>query len=118
MGFEKSALILIDFQKDYLHQEGFFQRAGVCTLETGAREELLVKAALLVQAFKHEGKPVVWVNTELRKDHIDSALPVKFSELMAANADGGFLVEGTWGAEVMDEVKPSPEDYVVIKKGN
>ena len=118
MGLEKSALILIDFQKDYLHPEGFFQRAGLSTLEATAREELLVKAALLVQAFKHEGKPVVLANTELRKDHIDSALPRKFSELMAANADGGFLVGGTWGAEVMDEVKPSPEDYVVIKKGN
>ena len=118
MNLEKGALVLIDYQKDYLHPEGFFQRAGVCTLETRAREELLGKAALLVQAFKQEGKPVVWVNTELRKDHIDSALPLKFSELMATNADGDFLVEGTWGAEVMDEVKPSHEDYVVIKKGN
>jgi nicotinamidase-related amidase len=67
---------------------------------------------------KSKAKPVVWVKTALRADHADSALPWNIRRHKDLGPGSKFLVEGSWGCEFLDELKPAEADIVVVKKGS
>ena len=50
----------------------------------------------------------------LKPDYSDACFPYwRFPDALESK----FLVEGTWGAEIVDELTPEEGDYVVVKKG-
>jgi nicotinamidase-related amidase len=118
MNFRQSALLLIDFQKDFLHPAGLLHLLGIITMSDQERESLVANARLFVQKMKAAGRPVIWVKTVLRGDHMDSALPFHFEQNDSLAAPSGFLVDGSAGSEIIDEVKPGADDFVLVKKGN
>lgn len=118
MDLTRSALILIDFQNDFLHSQGLLSRAGISRLSDLERRTLIANTRSLVDGMKNAGRPVIWVKTVLRRDHADSALSPAVRETMGLTADKGFIVEGAWGSEIMAEIQPGPEDFVVVKKGH
>ncbi len=113
----RSALVLVDLQRDLLHQEGALARAGLPAMKEEDVTRLLVTCQELEQTMRRAGRPIVWVKTELRPDYADSALAPAWLERRRAEA-GDFLVEGTWGAELMDGLAAAPGDYTVVKKGH
>lgn len=116
MNLARSALILIDFQNDFLHRDGLIQRLGLVD-PTEEREGALKNVTLLVGQMKAAGRPVIWIKTELRSDHLDSALPSSFIGL-GLTAGNGFLVQGSWGAEIVDGLSMEAADLVVTKRGH
>jgi nicotinamidase-related amidase len=66
---------------------------------------------------RRAGRPVVWVKTILRADAADSALAFSWLE-PRRSAAGAFLVDGTWGAELLDGLPFEADDYVIVKKGH
>jgi len=118
MDLKRSALILIDFQNDFFHSQGLLSRAGISGLSEPARRSFLINARSLVEEMKKAGRPVIWVKTVLRRDHLDSALAPAVRDSMGLTAERGFLVEGSWGSEIMEEVQPASDDLVVVKKGH
>lgn len=113
----RAALLLVDLQRDVLHEDGALSRAGLPSLEMEDRQRLLVQYRELVDTMRRANRPVVWVKTALRPDYADSALADSWLH-SRQEASGTFLVEGTWGAELMDGLGFQPEDYVVVKKGH
>jgi nicotinamidase-related amidase len=113
---EQSALLLIDFQNDFLHPEGLCHRLGLAAYAEEETEVVVENARRLIAQMKVTGRPVIWVKTVLRPDHLDSALPPGLQDLGLA-ANNGFLVDGSWGAEIVDAVKPEADDLVLTKKG-
>jgi len=118
MDLKQSALILIDFQKEFLDPKGMVQRLGRFNLPAEVRDALLNNAQLLIQRTRAVGRPVVWVKTILRGDHLDSAFSPVIKEVMELTAERGFLVEGSWGTEMMEGMSPEPGDFIVVKKGH
>jgi ureidoacrylate peracid hydrolase len=118
MDLSGSALILIDFQNDVLHPDGPVYRRGLATLPPAQRPAALANAARLVERFARAGRPVIWVNTILRPDHLDSALAPATRDEQGLTPESGFLAEGSWGAEVLAEVQPPSDALVVVKKGH
>ncbi len=116
MNLSSAALILIDFQNEFFAAEGLIHRGGRGLLSEEARSATLRNASLLLAKMRAAGRPVIWVNTVLRKDHLDSALPL-LSREAGLGPEQDFLVEGSWGAQVVDGVQPSEDDLVIIKKG-
>jgi nicotinamidase-related amidase len=114
----RSALILIDFQNDFLHSQGLLSRSGNSRLSDPARQSLITNTRALVDGMKKAGRPVVWIKTVLRRDHADSALSPAVRDSMGLTAEKGFLVEGSRGSEVIEEIQPGPDDFVVVKKGH
>lgn len=112
----RSALLLIDFQNDFLHPEGLCHQLGLATHTDGETKVVIENARYLVAQMKATGRPVIWVKTGLRPDHLDSALPLGLKDIGLA-ANNRFLVDGTWGAEAVDGVKPEADDLVLTKKG-
>ena len=118
MDLRLSALIVINFQKEFLDPKGMVQNLDRFNLPPIVMEPLLKNAQLLIQKARAKGRPVVWVKTILRKDHLDSALSPITREVMELTAEKGFLVEGSWGTELIEGFSPEPGDFEVVNKGH
>ena len=112
----KPALIIVDMQNDFVHKDGYIalmmKTHPSFDLEFYASPIPYIKR--LAASFRAAGKPVIHVTMVLRADYSDACFPYwRFPEAVERQ----FLVEGTWGARIVDELTPAEDDRVVIKKG-
>ena len=118
----RSALVVVDMQNDFCHPEGWFAQKGLGT--KAARKPILVLQALL-PAWRKAGGAVVWLNWGIRADKRNLAPTVQFKGKRTADGvgyaehspidHGPSLVQGSWGARVIDELAVSPADITVHK---
>jgi ureidoacrylate peracid hydrolase len=93
-----TAVLVVDMLNDFLKPDGKMVLEGGGVLIPPMRR-------LLAQARK-AGIPVVYVNDSHRPGLKEDREFKKRSE---------HCIEGTWGAEVIDELKPKKKDFVVLK---
>lgn len=109
---KKTALQIECVQNDFFKKEDGVQPMGS---QIAARnlEAIggLAKIRKLVAEARRVGVPVILVGRVKRLDGGD-ILPSK----RLAQHHVGFLMEGTPGADFLDELKPGPGDHVVIKR--
>src|SRR5579862_841649 len=118
---EKSALIIVDMQNDFVHPEGGFAHRARENPE--AKIDLpflmgtIVPVRRLADAFRRVGRPVVYIAHVLKPDYSDAQFPYWRATRGALTGNRTFITEGTWGAQVIDELKPLPGEHLVVKKG-
>lgn len=112
-----AALLIVDFQNDFFHADGFLHQRGLARLEPEDRDRIVDNAGELAARFKAAGKPVIWAPTVFRPDYIDCGLPVRTMATIGLPSNDSFLVERTWGVKIVDELKPEEGDLIVPKKG-
>ena len=130
---ERAALIVVDMQNAYLHPKGSFARlwpeaasenAGSIDVlndpvAAGKQFDLtLLRHAIpgcarLIGAARKAGVPVIYLTYVYRADYRDGGVLIQ--HINPAFKDVGYVAEGTWDAEVVDELKPEPGDIVVEK---
>ncbi len=99
-----TALLLVDLQNDVLHPE------GALSGDFPARAGPMLDAVRELVAWAHErGVPVIWLRLAFRPGHFDAV-----RDSMSRRA--GALVDGGWGAEILDGLGREPGDVVVTKK--
>jgi ureidoacrylate peracid hydrolase len=76
-----------------------------------------IDASRLATAFRPAGRPVIHVAHVLKSDYSDAAFPYWRLGIEPASWNHTHCVEGTWGAEIIDELKPHPGEHVIVKKG-
>jgi len=113
-----SALIIVDMQNDFIHKDGFVpnysQGVGV---PAGAFDLLRAPIPLikkLSDAFRTRSLPVIYIYTAWRPDYSDVALPLK--KMRRKAQENGALVIGSWGAQIIDELRPRSGDHMIMKK--
>ena len=109
---KESVLLLIDMENDVLHENGKGASLGVWKFakETGT----IQNTKKVVNIAKKNGIPVIYVRIAFRPDYVDAGLVQ--SPLWKLIKEGEVFKESTWGAEIIDELKPKTEDYIVTKK--
>jgi nicotinamidase-related amidase len=116
----KSALIVVDMQNDFLHPDGAFAALARThperNMDMPFLQSTIPSVKRLIEAFRKAGRPVVYVTHVLRPDLTDAAIPY-WRHSNGAVRKNSFLAQGSWGAQVLDELAPRPEENVVIKKG-
>jgi ureidoacrylate peracid hydrolase len=118
-----AALIIVDMQNDFLHRDGAFGRLAREDVDAQIDLEFLASTIphvrRLAEAFRHHGRPVVYVAHVLKPDYSDAAFPYwRFRRPSPSPSMGaGPCVEGTWGAQIVDELTPQAGEHLVIKKG-
>jgi nicotinamidase-related amidase len=117
LNIERAALLLVDLQRDLLHADGAAAHAGLGALERGDGARLIGTWQHLADTMRDADRPVVWVETAFRRDYHDAAVATPWLEQRRPTG-GDFLVEGSWGAELLDGLERDPDDYVVVKKGH
>ena len=117
----RSALIIVDMQNDFVHPEGGFAHRARENPEAKIDMPFLMgtvpQVRRLADAFRKAGRPVVYIAHVLKPDYSDAQFPYWRVTRGSLAGNRTFITEGTWGAEVIDELKPQAGEHLVIKKG-
>jgi ureidoacrylate peracid hydrolase len=105
-----TALLVIDMQNGFCHPDGSFAQLD---LDISMCTAAIDGCARLVEAARAAGVPVIFTRYVYRPDYADGGVLVH--ELLPALAEVKSLAGGTWDAELVDELRPRPEDFVVDK---
>jgi nicotinamidase-related amidase len=106
-GRTATALLLIDIQNEVMHPDG--QLRGDLP---AAADRLIHATRQLVAWAREKGHPVIWVRMAFRPGMVDAGRGVRMNTSVTA----GRLVDGTWGAEILDGLGRQPDDVVITKK--
>jgi nicotinamidase-related amidase len=99
-----TAVLLIDLQNEVLHPEG--KLAGDFPAQAG---QLLDAVRALVGWARQRQYPVIWVRLAFRPGHFDAVRD-------SMSREKGTLVDGSWGAEILDGLGREEKDVVITKK--
>jgi nicotinamidase-related amidase len=102
-------------QNDFVEDEGFLVKERDEPYSTEQKSLLIGSCKSLIDQARQVGAPVIYARVFLRPDKLDSALSVRSD---AARIDRPYLVEGTWGAQIVTDLTPLPDDLIITKKGN
>jgi ureidoacrylate peracid hydrolase len=116
----KSALLIVDMQNDFLHPDGSFGRRAVAHPEAGIDMPFLVATVpnvrRLSDAFRAADRPVIYIAHVLKPDYSDAQFPY-WRLGLPVGGNQTHCVEGTWGADIVDELKPHEGEHLIAKKG-
>jgi len=116
MDVKNAALIIVDMQNDFVHDDGFAKKYAQGDVMTKKSLDQL-KAAIpyikkLAECFRRNGKEVIYLYIACEPDYSDVAIPLK---VMAKPKEMGALVKGSWGAQIIEELTPHKTDRMVRK---
>jgi ureidoacrylate peracid hydrolase len=118
---DRSALVIVDMQNDFVHPEGGFARLAREHPEAKIDMPFLIGTIpyvkRLAESFRKTGRPVVYVAHVLKSDYSDAAFPYWRATKGSTSGNRTFIVEGSWGAQIVDELKPEAGEHLVVKKG-
>ena len=110
MKAKETAVILIEFQNEFC-KEGGKLYGGV--KDEIARQGTIPNAVKLAEGARQKGAVVIYApfifNPQYCSEH-------EMKGIVKAVADGNAFREGTWGAAIIDELKPAAGDKVVSGK--
>ncbi len=95
---ETTALLVVDMANDFLHEKGKMWLPHGHSIIAHVRE--------LIDYSRNVGFHVIYINDCHRKDRYDIELDKRTEH----------CIEGSWGAQVVDELKPLDNDLVVNKR--
>jgi ureidoacrylate peracid hydrolase len=118
---DRSALIIVDMQNDFLHPEGSFGHRArehpEFNIDMPFLRGTISNVKGLADAFREAGRPVVYVAHVMKPDYSDAAWPYWRVGMEPGSGHRTHCVEGTWGAQIVDELKPQEGEHLVVKKG-
>ena len=118
MKLEHAALIIVDMQNDFIHDDGFVRKSsreiGVPSSSLDLLNKPIPNIKRLAEGFRKNGLNVIYIYTAWEKDYSDVALPLK--KLGPKAQAMGALVKGSWGAQIIDDLTPHETDHQVMKK--
>jgi ureidoacrylate peracid hydrolase len=106
-----SALLVVDMQNDFCHPQGAFAMRG---LDISSAQEIIPVLRRLMDAAREAGVLVVIIRVVRGAN---TGWPA-FERLTRYNYGPGFIpvfVEGTWGAELLEEFRPKLGDIQLDK---
>jgi nicotinamidase-related amidase len=104
MDTERICLLIIDMQYDFLDASSpLFVRGG---------PSIISNIEKILNYFRENNQLVIFVKRLHRSDGSD----VDKQRTALFRNTGGFLVEGSRGAEIIDQLKPLPSEIVITKK--
>jgi nicotinamidase-related amidase len=122
LDLSRTALIVIDMQNDFCHPQGWLASIGV---DVAPARAPIAPLAQLLPIWRSQNLPVLWINWGNRPDRANlspAALHVynpdgKSSGLgaQATPLSKNVLEKDSWGAAVVDELAPQPQDICIDK---
>ena len=103
----KTALLLIDLTNEVLHANGTLGGDLSKVAST-----LLEAVRRLVSWARERKLPVIWVRMAFRPGYVDASRAMRASAAEMA----GRLIDGSWGAELVDGLGRQENDAVITKK--
>jgi ureidoacrylate peracid hydrolase len=120
----RSAVIVVDMQNDFGSKGGMFERSGI---DISGIQKAVAPTARALDAARAAGIKIVYLKMAYRPDLSDLGaadsvnrvrhLALGVGQTVAApdGTQSRVLVRDTWNSEILDELKPRPEDTVIYK---
>lgn len=96
----KTALLIVDMEKDFFHRKKYFKPN---------RKELCENINELISYSRKNDIKIIWVRQQVKKDLSDAFTVMKKHDIR-------ITIEGTKGVEFLDELDYKKKDTLVIKK--
>jgi ureidoacrylate peracid hydrolase len=121
----QTAVIVVDMQNDFCSKGGLFDRAGV---NISIVQTAVSPTRKVLSAARDAGIKIVYLKMGFRPDlsdlgDTDSPSRVRHLQLGVGQlslapdgSQGRFLIRDTWNTDVIEELRPQPEDVVVYKR--
>lgn len=106
---KKPALIVVDMQNAFLSEDGSLNKAG---FDISPPKGIVQNVARVINEARKYGVPVIYTRQIFREDFADAG---SIMEIWPHLKETGALVEGSWDAQIIDEVKPLQWDFIVNK---
>ena len=119
--FKKSAIVVVDMQNAFASKGGMLDIAGV-DITDASRVIRVIRS--VIEASRHIAVAVVYLRMAYKPDLSDSGGPNSPNfhkelamSLMCSRPElkGKVLTEGTWDAEIVEDLAPQPADLVITK---
>ena len=124
----RPAMIIVATNNDGHHPQGSKRRYGVELQNSGPteeeRESFIRNNNRLIEAMTRKSFPVIHAKTAIRLDQVDDAHSAQAARVNEPQwkrnfpPGVGYMIEDTWGAEILEGVKLPEGYYRVYKKGN
>ena len=119
MDLKNIALIIVDMQNDFIHNQGAIRRSseelGVTESSLDLLKRPIPNIKKLTECFRNKEKDIIYIYIAWEQDYSDIAIPP--DKITSSAREMGALVTGSWGAQIIDELTPHKSDYMVVKKG-
>jgi ureidoacrylate peracid hydrolase len=121
---QRTALLVIDMQNDFGTKGGIFDRAGI---DISQIQKAIAPTASVIAAARQAAIQVIYLKMGFRADLSDLGPPdspnwIKHQRMHVGETvqapDGmpsRILVRDTWNTEIVNELRPQPEDIVIWK---
>lgn len=121
----QTAVMVVDMQNDFCSKGGLFDRAGINILEV---QKAVGPTRRVLFAARQAGVKLVYLKMGFRADLSDlgdtaSANRVRHLHfgvgqpcIASDGQQGRFLIRDTWNTDVIEELRPQPEDVVLYKR--
>lgn len=114
----RRAVLVIDLQNDFVHADGAMARYGHSPLTDSQRDVVHRNARAVIDVFRQLHHPVIFVRDVQTRHGRDTVLGPMMRRRVPFPTDARFIEEGTWGADYIDGIRPSPDEIEIIKRGN
>ncbi len=105
---DKAALVILHYQNDIVHPDGKIAEAYAKRISEAGNVK---NTKAVLEVCRKKGIPVIHVRFALRPGAPE--VSAKPGPLFTAFTKMGVLVDGTWGAEIIDELQPVGNEPVV-----
>ena len=119
--FRQSAVVVVDMQNAFASKKGLLDLAG---MDISGAPKVVETTRTILDAARTAGIPVVYLQMGYQADLSDSGGPSspnwhKELAIRMMNCTpalkGKLVTVGTWDFDIVDELKPRPDDLVVVK---
>jgi len=107
---QNTALMVIDMQNGFCKEGGSVDRIG---FDIGMLKASVEPCRRLVALARTAAVPIIFTRYVYRGDYADGGLLVH--NLMPQLKQEKALIAGSWDAEIVDELRPEPQDFIVDK---
>ena len=113
LAHDKTALVVIDMQNAFCHPDGSFAKM---TAGRGLSIEMCQQAIpgcqRLIEAARLAGLPIIFTRYIYHPNYVNGGvLLAKYPEMR----DLGSLAAGSWDADIIEQITPGPDDFVIDK---
>ena len=115
----RPALLVIDMQNGFCTCGGSYEKyGGTIGADLDAYRHIIPNIARLLEAARELGIPIFYTQQVREESGIDlftrlhRIVPERRAEYLRIPA----CIRGTWDAEIIDELKPTKSDHIVIKR--
>ncbi|MFX1521473.1 MAG: cysteine hydrolase [Promethearchaeota archaeon] len=108
----KTALMMIEFQNDFLSEKGAMAGAGIWSRAKG--HNVVANTKKILTAARKAGIPIIHSPISFREGYPE--LAGTFAGLLKGAEEANAFKKGTWGAQIVDDLTPKEGEIVLDKR--